>query len=354
MKNKQRIKVFLLTCFALMSTLPITVFADTDPMEAKKNIKVDSDLVRTVMIFVAIVAMYFFSKQLQRILGIIGNKISKKIGTYSVSREYILQRYVYQHPKSPLTKLYNFVNEQLIALGYKRLGITVMGYLIFWLMCATVMGIIVAYAFQFGVLMYPVVVAIVFACTLVMTRVMVSERMELREADVMNAVDLIVPEVGNGVKNAIVTYIDNFAPSIRDDFKAFVNNIQERGFTFDDAMFILQDNLGIVFKDFAQKAIYYEHIGEKDMLDIFSDITETNRLRRQLRSENAAAFMGLKSSFIVSSLLTGGYFIFIVLTDDFSRNFFLHESVGKALLLVILLVVFGVLSYITTIKSRTI
>jgi glycerol uptake facilitator-like aquaporin len=119
-------------------------------------------------------------------------------------------------------------------------------------------------------------------------------------------------------------------------------------------MYILADNLGQVFQDFAQKAIYYEAVGEKEMLDIFSDITETNRLRRQLRSENEAAFLGLRSSFIASVVMTFGYFIFLMLTDDFSREFFLQKTVGKVLLIIIVLVVFFVLSYITTIKSKAI
>ena len=90
------------------------------------------------------------------------------------------------------------------------------------------------------------------------------------------------------------------------------------------------------------------------MLDIFSDITETNRLRRQLRDENQSAFANLKAQFFISTLMTGGYFIFLMITDDFSREFFLQNPVGQFLLICMLLVVFGVLSYITTIKSQAI
>ena len=65
-------------------------------------------------------------------------------------------------------------------------------------------------------------------------------------------------------------------------------------------MYILADNLGMVFQDFAQKAIYFEAVGEREMVEIFADITETNRLRRQLRDENNNAFVTLKSSFLIS------------------------------------------------------
>ena len=176
--------------------------------------------------------------------------------------------------------------------------------------------------------------------------------MERREEQVMDAIDLIIPELKNGVKNSIATYKDNFHPSLQGDFKSFLANIQDRGYSFPDAMFILSDSLGVIFKDFAQKSIFYEALGEPDMVDIFTDIVETNRLRRELRYTNNVAFGVLKTSFLISSLLTFGYFIFLMFTDTFSRQFFLTTDGGRILLVTILLVVFGVMSYITTIKSR--
>ena len=65
------------------------------------------------------------------------------------------------------------------------------------------------------------------------------------------------------------------------------------------------------------------------------------------------AFSNLRASFVISTLMTAGYFMFLMFTDDFSRNFFLNETKGKLLLMVILLVIFGVLAFITTIKSST-
>jgi Flp pilus assembly protein TadB len=316
--------------------------------------EVDSDLVKLVGLVAIVFAIYFLSFQLQKILAKGLRVFSEKIGVYSTSKEYAYQRYVYQHSSSPLSHLYNWVNNQLVALGLKRLGISVVGYLLFWATISFIIGIILTVVSGMGWAFFPMLFGMTFVVCLVMTRVMVSERMEMREADIMNAVDLIVPEVHNGVKNAIATYKDNFAPSVRDDFQAFLINIQDRGYTFDDAMYILADSLGLVFNDFAQKAIYFEAVGEHEMVEIFADITEQNRMRRQLRDENNNAFVSLKASFIASAGMTFAYFIFLMFTDDFSREFFLQNTVGKFLLLVIIGVVFAVLSYITTIKSKTI
>lgn len=323
-------------------------------LEETHNITIDSDLVRLIVLILVIFLVYFFSYQLQQSLARIVSKVSKKIGVYSVSKEYYLQRYVYQHSNSPITALYKWINEQIIALGLKRQGITVMGYFLFWSVMAVVLGTIIGIVIKAGIVLTGVFWVICLFCMLIMTRVVVSERMEKREADVMDAIDLIVPEVKSGVKNAIIEYKDNFAPSLREDFSAFITNIQDRGMQFSDAMYILSDNLGMVFQDFAQKAIYYEAVGESEMLDIFTDLTETNRLRRQLRDENNSAFTNMKASFVVAVIMVVGYFCFLMVTDTFSREFFLTTTLGKVLLVIMVMIVFLVLTYISTIKSRAI
>lgn len=318
------------------------------------TITVSRDLVILAVAVVVIVVGYFLSFQAQKILAKVYKTFEKRVGSFTTRREYAIQRYVYQHRSSLVAKLYNWVNVQIIALGFKRLGVTPLGYLIFWGFVAFILTIVITLVSGMGIFTSVFYWGIIYVCLLIMTRVVVSERMERRETDVMDSIDLIIPEIHNGVKNSILRYQDNFPISLRPEFKSFVSNIQDRGYSFNDAMYILADQLGLIFYDFAQKAIFFEAIGEADMVDIFSDITETNRIRRELRDKNTTVFNGLKVSFVASAVITFGYFIFILITDSFSRSFFLQNSFGKFLLLVIMLVVFGVLSFITTIKSRAI
>lgn len=322
-------------------------------IKQSNHIEVSGDLVKLFFIVVVIFVSYFFSVQLQRVLSSLLNKFSSRVGVYSVTKEYALQRYVYQHSTGNIAKLYNWVNNQLVSLGLKKLGVTVVGYLLFWAFISFLTAVLLSVlVFGFGLFIF--LFLMLYVVFLVITRVAVSERMEMREADIMNAIDLIIPEVGGGVKNAIATYRDNFAPSIRNDFEVFVTNIQDRGYSFEDAMYMLSDSLGLIFHDFAQKAIYFEAVGEREMLEIFADITEQNRLRRELRDKNNVAFLSLRTNFLISVVMVVGYFCFLMLTDDFSRYFFLQTSAGMFLLLLMLGVVFGVLAYITTIKSKVI
>lgn len=313
-----------------------------------------SRIILLITIVAIVAGVYFFSFQLQKFLSSAGTSISKKIGTFSTSREYAVQRYVYLHRSSLIAKLYNWINEQLIAAGMKRVGVTPVGYMLFWGTISAITAIVIGIICNLNVFLYVVIFFILVAVFLVATRVFVAGKMEKREADVMDALDLIIPEIGSGAKNAIARYVDNFSPSLQQDFKIFLSNIQDRGMSFEDAMFILADSLGNIFKDFAQKAVFYEALGEEDMRGIFDDIVETNRQRRELRYNNNLEFGVLRLSFIISSGITIGYFIFLMATDWFSRYFFLTTTWGNILLVAIVLTIFGVLSYIATIKSRAI
>lgn len=313
-----------------------------------------SRIILLITIVAIVAGVYFFSFQLQKFLSSAGTSISKKIGTFSTSREYAVQRYVYLHRSSLIAKLYNWINEQLIAAGMKRVGVTPVGYMLFWGTISAITAIVIGIICNLNVFLYVVIFFILVAVFLVATRVFVAGKMEKREADVMDALDLIIPEIGSGVKNAIARYVDNFSPSLQQDFKIFLSNIQDRGMSFEDAMFILADSLGNIFKDFSQKAVFYEALGEEDMRGIFDDIVETNRQRRELRYNNNLEFGVLRLSFIISSGITIGYFIFLMATDWFSRYFFLTTTWGNILLVAIVLTIFGVLSYIATIKSRAI
>lgn len=313
-----------------------------------------SRIILLITIVAIVAGVYFFSFQLQKFLSSAGTSISKKIGTFSTSREYAVQRYVYLHRSSLIAKLYNWINEQLIAAGMKRVGVTPVGYMLFWGTISAITAIVIGIICNLNVFLYVVIFFILVAVFLVATRVFVAGKMEKREADVMDALDLIIPEIGSGVKNAIARYVDNFSPSLQQDFKIFLSNIQDRGMSFEDAMFILADSLGNIFKDFAQKAVFYEALGEEDMRGIFDDIVETNRQRRELRYNNNLEFGVLRLSFIISAGITIGYFIFLMATDWFSRYFFLTTTWGNILLVAIVLTIFGVLSYIATIKARAI
>ena len=144
---------------------------------------ISSDFVKLFIAIVSFVVIYFLSSQILRNLAKITQVIGLKLGTYSTNKDYELQRYVYQHPNSLLSKFYTFINEQLLALGFKRLGISVVGYLLFWAVIAVLAGTIVGFLLSLGVGITLLVWGCFFFVFIIMTRVMVAERMEKSTED---------------------------------------------------------------------------------------------------------------------------------------------------------------------------
>ena len=91
-------------------------------MDTSTNWTVSADLIKLIVIAVAIFFIFFFCFQLQTVFAKFLKKFGEKIGIYATGKEFAYQRYVYQHSSSPFSKLYNWVNNQLVALGLKDLA----------------------------------------------------------------------------------------------------------------------------------------------------------------------------------------------------------------------------------------
>lgn len=300
-----------------------------------------------------LLTVYYFSYQLQlgfsRLIKIVGSKI----GTYSQSGELELKKYIFLHRSSLVAKLYWFMNDLIINLGMKTSGVTPLGFLMFWSIIALVLSVICTLLLGLGFVGLVPLFFLLLTFEIILIRVSISEKIEKREACIMDAVDLIIPELRNGVKNAILIQKQNFSPLIVDDFNEFEINVNQRKMSFNDAIMVLSDSLGMLFRDFAQKAISFEQSGDLDMLDIFVEIIETNRLRRELRDINNTRFAEIRRDFLVSSVLMIAYAFYAMLTDEFTRVFLLSSVFGKFLVIFMIADTISVLAFISTIKSKS-
>lgn len=321
-------------------------------LETSNIFTVSSRIVLFVMISIVFVLIFFFSKNIQTFLARVLRKISTLLGTHSTTREYTVQRYVYEHKHSTFTKVYKFVNRQIIALGLKKDGVTVTGYMLFWAFVSAILSFVICFLIQ-APLAVVALFPIVYVITLFVLRAVITDKLQAQEMHVMDAIDIIIPTIMDGVKISIVQHMSNYHESIKGDFLQFESDIQDRGLSFEDAMISLADRLGPVFEQFAVKSIYFERVGDKNMRDIFTDIIEVNRQRRVLREKNKEAFYQLKRDFGISSMLCAGYFGFLMVTDTWSRLFFLQTLVGNILLFTDILIVIVVYIYIQIIQSSS-
>ena len=308
----------------------------------------------TIACFVGfLLTVYYFSYQLQLVFSNVVNAIGVKLGYYSKEGELELKKYVFLHRSSLVARLYWFVNDLIINMGMKVSGVTPLGFILFWAIVALILSVFCTMILRLGFVGVIPLFFILLVFEIVLIRVSISEKIERREACIMDAVDLIIPELRNGVKNAILFQKQNFSPLIVDDFNEFDINVNQRKMSFNDAMMILSDNLGMLFRDFAQKAISFEQSGDLDMLDIFVEIVETNRLRRELRDINNVRFSAIRRDFIVSSVLMVAYAFYAMATDKFTRVFLTSTTFGKFIVIFMFADTIAVLAFISMIKSKS-
>ena len=250
-----------------------------------------------------------------------------------------------------ISKVNNYFKDIIINLGMAKDNVTPIGLVTF------IASISVAFSILFYIWSRELLLTIpafgaIFFFFVVLFNFISLLKYEKKELELMDTEDLIAMDVKGGVYNAIVRYRHSFHPNIQPHFEEFIDNIRGTGYSFENAMRILNERLGSSFTDFAQKAVLYERKADDDMDDIFSAVVEMNRNKRNLRYENNIKFDKLRFEFIISMVIIAGYGLFSVLTDPFIANFFGNTIFGKLLILADIVAITLVLSYIASIKAK--
>lgn len=254
--------------------------------------------------------------------------------------------------KSSLThKINMYYKEIIVNLDMVNDRVTVAGLITFITSLSLSLSIFVT-IFTTDFYIFPFFFVSIFYALTILFRFFSLMRFEKKEAHIMDTEDLIAMDVKGGVYNAILRYYKSFHPTMQPFFDEFIDNVQNKGYSFKDAMIILNDRLGSTFTEFAQKAIQYEERGDDDMADIFSAIVEINRYKRTIRFENNIKFNRLRLDFILSLCIIAGYGLFSIFTDAFLADFFLNNPFGKILILTDIVIITFVLAFIASIKAK--
>lgn len=276
----------------------------------------------------------------------------KLVGKHLFSLNQKVARNVNLNRQSVFYNVYKYFDDMILNLDLADDGVTVVGLLTFIGCIAIAIATILGFLLDM-VGLIPITACALFYLIVVIFRFMSLMRYERREADIMDAEDLLVSDIKGGVYNAIIRYKDSFNPRIRPYFLEFIDDIQRKGYSFKQAMLTLNGKLGHNFTEFAHKAIMYEERADKDMDEIFSPIIEQNRQRRTLRHINNIAFNELRTELIVSMLLIAGYCFFAVVMDKYLAMFLMRSMTGKILIILDIAAVAWVLTYIASIKAKS-
>lgn len=275
----------------------------------------------------------------------------KLVGHRALKFNEKLERSSITKKKSIMSRVNFYFKDIIRNLDMEKDNVTPTGLIIFIGSIASIVTLIFLYFTKELVLTIPMF-ATIFYLVLVVLRFIGLTQYEKKEANIMDVEDLISMDIKGGVYNAIVRYHDSFNPQVKPYFTEFIDNIQKRGYSFEQSMRMLNDRLGHNFNSFAQKAIQYEAQADDDMIELFSNIIEINRTRRMLRESNAKKFSDLRIILIVNFFLIALFGIFSIWTDEFIRHFFIETFVGKMVIIIDIVIIAVTLAYVASIKAK--
>ncbi len=227
-------------------------------------------------------------------------------------------------------RIYSFINEILLDLGWKNKRITVEGFNMFILLATTTIGLGM-YVFLksiFLMVLFSVVVWILlYAVTFLVSRISHVSR----KTALMDAEDFLCGSMSQGIVMAVEDNLNMIDKSIQPVFKEFVSSIYDRNMD----VFTALDNLNIAcgeqFDDFCEKCKVYERERRPGMEDNFQyNITRNANVRILDRDCNKTFFL-MNKNYLASLGIIIGFIVYNMLSYASIRAFYL-SGFGKFLL----------------------
>jgi len=249
-------------------------------------------------------------------------------------------------------KLYNFLSELVIDLGMSHSGITPYELLtittfIVLLVTAIICQLLFSNVFM-TIFMGPIAVVGVFCVMYTRANIAHDTRIE----SVIEAENILCNNIKAGVLVAVRDSLDVLPKTVRQDFKTFVDNVEQKNYHIKTALMELNIALGSIADDFIKKCIVFELEEEHGIAGMFADIVEINNINMEMRTNMKRKFEEVKTSFIIGAsmifLFLGGV---IAIFPDV-RDFYFTTGMGQIVLAIDVLILVLEFVYITYLRAQ--
>jgi len=126
--------------------------------------------------------------------------------------------------------------------------------------------------------------------------------------------------------------------SIRPYFAQFINNCENNGYSFKQAMELLNRQLGHKFDNFSKKAMIFEYNERKGMADIFMDVVDENAILREINIKKDKVFRKMNRDFLIKTLIIILFFLYALTIPDF-KTAMMETAAGKVINTVLISVI---------------
>lgn len=235
-----------------------------------------------------------------------------------------------QKQESIRYRIYSFINEILLDMGWKNKKITVEGFNMFILLSTTALGLLM-YIFLRSVILTVLFSAVAWILLYAVTFLVSRISHVSRKTALMDAEDFLCGSMSQGIVMSVEDNINMIDKSIQPVFKEFLSSIYDRNMDVFTALENLNTACGEQFDDFCEKCKVFERERRPGMEDIFQYNISRNAFVRELDRECNKAFTAMNYNYLASLGIIFGFIIYNMLSYVGIREFYL-SGFGKFLL----------------------
>lgn len=323
---------------------------------------VDYNFVTFIFVVVMLVVNYliitrFFEVDLKKmlklavlsLLGAIGRKIAQREKRYN--RDLEVGKI---NSKTKKVIIYRFFNDLIIDLGLKRKGCTPYEFLTFTVIVAIFVGIL-ACVFLFhntNVLFVAVVSCIAYIAELSFFYTRANIIHDKRIDAVIESENVICNDITKGVVVGVRNSLPLMPEIVRDEFKVFLDNVENKNYHIKTALQELNNNLGSIADDFIKQCIVFELEEEHGVAGMFKDIVAVNNIKTELRNNAKRRYEETMQQFVIGAgmilvCLGGAIAVYPELSE-----FYLRKPIGQIVLCIDFLILLGEYVYITKMRAK--
>lgn len=253
--------------------------------------------------------------------------------------------------KKKKVKLYRKLNDLIIDLGLKARGMTPYEFLfIVAVVCAMIAVILggMIESVAFVILVYPPVFIGVLCGLYTKANLAHDSRIEA----VIEAENIISNNIKGGVVQSVRMSIDLMPSEVKDEFRDFLDNVEQKNYYIVTALMELNNNLGTISDDFIKKCIMFETEEEHGYSGVFKDLVEVNTIKTEIRNEVKRRFEVVQTEFIISASITAVFLLAFIAIYPILQSFYLKSLIGNLVIVIDALLIVLVFVYITKLKAE--
>lgn len=249
-------------------------------------------------------------------------------------------------------KLYRFLSELIIDLNMKETGIAPYE-LLYITLSLTAVGTIVLTKILFNsylvaIAFFPIVTVGVFCVMYTRANVAHDTRIE----NVIEAENIICNNIKSGVLVAVRESLDVIPVGVRQDFKDFVDNVEQKNYHIKTALQELNIHLGSIADDFIKKCIVFEMEEEHGIAGMFADIVEMNGIKSECRILAKRKFEEVKTEFNIGATMIFVFLGGVLAIYPNVRTFYFTNFFGHIILALDILLLISEYVYLTYLRAK--